>query len=123
MRVLVADECATLRAGAEQALRAAGHTPVVAASGWDAWRFSREQAPDVAFVGLDLADLDGLELVSLWRQGGRCPWPVVLMTDAAGAEALRLWSALTGEPEAAPDVLRRPVTGPLLADVVGGLLP
>lgn len=123
MRVLVADESATLRAGAEQALRAAGHDPLLAATGWDAWNITRDHTPDVAFVSLDLADVDGLELLSLWRQEGRRPGAVVLLADGAGADALRLWSALLGDREESPDVLRRPVTGPLLVDVVAGLVP
>ena len=62
MRVLVADHSATLRDGAQQALRAAGHDVMLAATGLEAWQLARERGCEAAFVGWDLPALDGLEL-------------------------------------------------------------
>ena len=118
MRVLVADESATLRDGAAQALQAAGHEVICAEDGLSAWRSSRSQYFDAAFISVNLAHLDGLELLSLWRQHQVPMGPVVMLTDASAALALRCWMALT---PSRPDLLRKPFAPALLVDLLESL--
>ena len=117
MRVLVADEDATSREGAAQVLASAGHAVVTADSGCSAWRLSRRERFDLAFVSLSLPDLDGLALYSLWLQDRAVgPRAAVMLADPAGAAQMRLWSQLGGLAES-PEILTRPFAVDLLADV------
>ena len=122
MRVLVADESATLREGAAQALRAAGHEVLCAEDGLQAWRQSSSRI-DAAFISSGLAGLDALQLISLWRQRQVVVGKVVVLVDASGAEALRGWAALTGQTDGGPSLLRRPFSPTLLVDLLGTLQP
>lgn len=120
MRVLVADESATLRDGAAQVLREAGHEVLCAEDGLQAWELS-ERPLDAAFISSSLGRLDALQLLSLWRQHGRSTGPVVILVDAEAASALRSWNALTGRSAEESGVLRRPFSPSLLVDLLESL--
>lgn len=123
MRILVADPSATVREGAQRALSEAGHEVSLAATGLQAWHSALELRPDVAFVSLDFPDLDGLELLSLWRGLPQGQWPVVMLVDPPAVAGLALWSSLAGPTWQPPDVLRRPFPPALLCDVLEALVP
>ena len=120
MRVLVADESATLRDGAAQALQAAGHEVVCAEDGLSAWQSSLGRPFDAAFISPNLAHLDGLQLLSLWRQQRVAVGAVVMLADAGATSTMKCWSALTSSK---PDLLRKPFAPALLVDLLESLEP
>lgn len=123
MRILVADENATHRDGAVRALQQAGHETVVATTGLEAWNLAHGGALDAAFVSASLPLIDGLALISVWRQEHRAlPFPVVLTADAAGAAVVRMWGQLLAQSDN-PEMLVRPFSPALLPDVVAALRP
>lgn len=119
MRVLVADHSATLRDGAQQALQAAGHEVMLAADGLQAWELAKDGRCDAAFIAWDLPALDGLELVSLWQQAGtatQCFF--VMLVPSAQIPQAKAWVRLTSGQSPAWDVLTKPFSPQLMADVL-----
>jgi CheY-like chemotaxis protein len=96
-RVLVVDDCAVDRALAGEILKKdAGFTIEYAPSGEDALQQIERAAPDLVLTDLQMARIDGLQLVSIVRE--KYPRvPVILMTSQGSEEiafrALQLGAA------------------------------
>ena len=119
MRVLVADQDATLTEGARQALQAAGHEPMTAFDGPSAWQLAQERGFDAAFVAWDLPELDGLELCSLWQNEAALQGrPVVMMVQPPHLPQARAWAQLTAGQAPGWDVLAKPFAPGLMVDVL-----
>ena len=122
MRVLVADESATLREGAQSTLQAAGHEVVLAADGLNAYRLALARPPDAAFISWSLPGLDGLDVAGLWMQQPQlADLPVVMMVEGSRSHEVRLWAQLGTDGVPAWDVLTKPFAPALMAEVLGGL--
>lgn len=119
MRVLVADADATVLDGAQKALQAAGHEPLTAQDGLQAWRIGRERGFDVAFLAWDLPELDALQLNSLWQhECGLQGRPVVITVQAVDMPQARAWAQLTAGHAPPWDVLAKPFAPRLMVDVL-----
>ena len=85
-RILVVEddpELAHLSAGV---LERAGYEVMVAHTGAEGVRISREQLPDLTLLDFELPDMDAIELLDLIRDGAdRTPTPVLILTGARHA--------------------------------------
>ena len=85
-RILVVEddpELAHLSAGV---LQRAGYEVLVAHTGAEGVRISREQLPDLTLLDFELPDMDAIELLDLIRDGAeRTPSPVLILTGARHA--------------------------------------
>jgi DNA-binding response OmpR family regulator len=85
-RILVVEddpEMAYLSAGV---LQRAGYEVMVAHTGAEGVRISREQLPDLTLLDFELPDMDAIELLDLIRDGAdRTPSPVLILTGARHA--------------------------------------
>ncbi len=79
MRILVAEDEARIATDIAEVLTASGYVVDIAADGEDAW--FRGETEDYAAVILDLGlpSLDGVTVLSRWRQQG-CHMPVLVLT-------------------------------------------
>ena len=79
MRILVAEDDATLRGQLATALRAAGYSLDLAANGIDAEHAGRVEPIDAAILDLGLPGKDGLAVLRSWRAAG-VSVPVLVLT-------------------------------------------
>ena len=64
-------------------LERAGYEVLVAHSGADCLRVSRESRPDLTILDFELPDMDAIEILDQLREGGaRTPNPVLILTGA-----------------------------------------
>ncbi len=79
MRVLVVEDETALREQLTAALRKAGCVVDATGTGTEALFMGNEYPVDVALLDLGLPDLDGLEVLRLWREAGH-GFPVLILT-------------------------------------------
>jgi len=102
-KVLVADDERAICEAFSAMLRAAGHTPVVAASGDEALRRIAAERPDVVFLDVQMPGMSGLEVLEQIR-AAHADLPVIVMT-AYGT----LQTAMTALKSGAFDYLGKPI--------------
>ncbi|HJP04045.1 MAG: DNA-binding response regulator [Chromatiales bacterium] len=79
MRILVVEDEPALREQLLASLREAGHAVDAAGTGEEGLYMGNEYPVDVAILDLGLPDIDGLEVLSQWRDAGRT-FPVLILT-------------------------------------------
>ena len=79
MRVLVIEDEGALREQLVQSLRQAGYAVDATDRGEEGAYMGREYPVDVAVLDLGLPDIDGLEVLSRWRDAG-FDFPVLVLT-------------------------------------------
>jgi DNA-binding response OmpR family regulator len=115
--VVVEDDDCLTRVLAYQ-LRKAGHTPIVARNGEMALREAQEH-PDLILLDLGLPDISGCEVLQrLTREPATAQIPVVVISGEPDVAALVADSGT----RAVAAILRKPVSGRELCDVVDAAL-
>lgn len=102
MRVLVAEDDAALRGRIAAALAAAGFAVDAVGEGTEAEFLGQTEALDAAVLDLGLPGMDGLSVLSRWREAGR-DFPVLVLTARA-----RWHDKLAGFNSGADDYLTKP---------------
>lgn len=102
MRVLVAEDDATLRARIASALHEAGFAVDAVADGQQAEFLGQTEDFDAAVLDLGLPGLDGLSALTRWREAGR-GFPVLVLTARS-----RWHDKLAGFNAGADDYLTKP---------------
>lgn len=115
LRVLVADDDDTNRDVARLVLTGLGHRVVEAADGATALRIALEGGIDVAFLDLQMPELDGTEVAVRIRHSGRVARLVAMTGSGASDLVDRCRDAGFDE------VLVKPVEAATLEDVLNGL--
>lgn len=106
-RILVIDDDADTRALLEEALKAADHEVVVAASGRDATERCRNSPPDLVITDLFMPEVDGLETIMELRT--RWPaLPIIAMTGRVEAWSTRASALQLGALEVVPKPFQIP---------------
>jgi CheY-like chemotaxis protein len=108
--VLVVDDEAGMRDTVAEILECAGYEVITARSGDDALSRLAERTFDVVLMDIRMPGRDG---ISVLREIGGPPPPVVMMTAYAGDEQLR--AAIDAKSFA---VVHKPVPAPYLIDLV-----
>lgn len=88
-RILVVDDAVHAREALARLLTSAGHAPITAANGRDAWLTLYEGAPDLILLDLMMPQMDGITFLKLLRHSDH--WahvPVVIITGFADDEDL-----------------------------------
>jgi pilus assembly protein CpaE len=81
MRLIIADDDASLRKQLRRYFEARGHQVRVARDGIEAWHLLREEEPDVVLTDVYMPDMNGMELVrTVRRNPGTRHIPVVLFS-------------------------------------------
>jgi DNA-binding response OmpR family regulator len=117
MKILVADDSATVRTQVRRALSEAGYAVVEAANGLRALQLADRERPSVIVLDIDMPYLDGFGVCQHLRQMG-APWnttPIVFLTSAA-SHALELLGGQLGA------YVQKPVSAERLLEVVGELV-
>jgi DNA-binding response OmpR family regulator len=85
-RILVVEDDPELASLSMGVLQRAGYEVMVAHTGAEAIRISREHLPDLTILDFELPDLDAIEVLDLIRDGAdRTPSPVLILTGARHA--------------------------------------
>jgi two-component system, OmpR family, KDP operon response regulator KdpE len=108
-RVLVVDDEQAIRRFMQVALTSQGYSVSVADNGMDAISVASASKPDIIILDLGLPDIDGLELIPLFRQWTQIP---IIVLSVRGSEADKMTALDSG----ADDYLTKPFgLGELLA--------
>lgn len=88
LRILVVDDNVTNLHLLREILEQDGHAVSIAASGQEALDLlaTPEQAPDVIFLDYNLGDMDGIQVLQVYRFGVRDPAPVFFLTADTSAD-------------------------------------
>jgi UDP-3-O-acyl N-acetylglucosamine deacetylase len=114
--VLVVDDQPAILATLSAILADEGYRTVVTESGGDAVRLYEETRPDVVFLDIWLADMDGLETLQALRQ--RDPGAAVIMISGHGTAATAVQALKMG----ACDFIEKPLSyGQVVTAVAGAL--
>ena len=82
-RILVVEDDPELASLSMGVLERAGYEVMVAHTGADGVRISREALPDLTILDFELPDMDAIEVLDLLREGAaRTPNPVLILTGA-----------------------------------------
>jgi DNA-binding response OmpR family regulator len=82
-RILVVEDDPELASLSTGVLERAGYEVLVAHTGADGIRISREKLPDLTILDFELPDMDAIEVLDLIREGAeRTPSPVLILTGA-----------------------------------------
>jgi DNA-binding response OmpR family regulator len=85
-RILVVEDDPELASLSMGVLQRAGYEVMVAHTGAEGIRISREQLPDLTILDFELPDMDAIEVLDLIRDGAeRTPSPVLILTGARQA--------------------------------------
>lgn len=88
-RILLVDDDPIMRELAAAKLAEAGHEPVVAANGAEAYELLRERGADLVISDLDMPQMDGFELTRRIRADrDLCDTPVIVITASDHAKAV-----------------------------------
>jgi DNA-binding NtrC family response regulator len=105
VRILVADDDATARRVLERMIGQAGHEPIVATSGDEAWSLFRTSAPEVVISDWFMPGVDGLELCRRIRAAERESYVYVILITGSRGHGGMLQAMESG----ADDFLTKPV--------------
>lgn len=82
-RILVVEDDPQLASLSMGVLERAGYEVLVAHTGAEGVRISREKLPDLTILDFELPDMDAIEVLDLLREGAvRTPSPVLILTGA-----------------------------------------
>jgi len=85
-RILVVEDDPELASLSMGVLERAGYEVLIAHTGAEGVRISREQLPDLTILDFELPDMDAIEVLDLMREGApRTPSPVLILTGARQA--------------------------------------
>jgi DNA-binding response OmpR family regulator len=85
-RILVVEDDPELASLSMGVLERAGYQVMVAHTGAEGIRLSRQELPDLTLLDFELPDMDAIELLDLIRDGAeRTPSPVLILTGARHA--------------------------------------
>ena len=85
-RILVVEDDPELASLSMGVLERAGYEVLVAHTGAEGVRISREKLPDLTILDFELPDMDAIEVLDLLREGAaRTPSPVLILTGARQA--------------------------------------
>jgi pilus assembly protein CpaE len=116
MRLLIADDDASLRKQMKRYFESRGHHVLIARDGIEAWHFLREQEPDAVLTDVYMPDMNGIELLrTIRRNPGTRHIPVVLFSAKANG------AATTGM-DFADEILPKPLDLDLLEARIQGVL-
>ena len=116
MRLLIADDDASLRKQIKRYFESHGHTVRVARDGIEAWHMLREEEPDVVLTDVYMPDMNGVELLrTIRRNPGTRHIPVMLFSAKANG-------TLTKGTDYADEVLPKPLDLDLLELRIQGVL-
>jgi pilus assembly protein CpaE len=87
MRLIIADDDASLRKQMKRYFEARGHAVRVARDGIEAWHLLREEEPDALLTDVYMPDMTGVELLRTIRRNPGTRHLPVLLFSAKGAEA------------------------------------
>ncbi len=114
-KILVADDCRTVRAVVCKTLSEAGYDVTLASDGQEAVQFARRDRPDLVILDLQMPVVDGYtacaEILALEDR----PLPIILLTNDTANHLAALGSELGA-------YLHKPVTETQLLSTVGNLL-
>ncbi|HXA27757.1 MAG TPA: response regulator [Candidatus Angelobacter sp.] len=86
MRLIIADDDASLRKQLKRYFESRGHQVRIARDGIEAWHLLREDEPDAVLTDVYMPDMNGVELVrTIRRNPGTRHLPVVLFSAKAGS--------------------------------------
>lgn len=116
-KILVADDCRTIRAVVRRALSAAGYDVTLAADGREAVQFARRDRPDLVILDIQMPEMDGYSaceaILGLDERNSRLP--VIFLTRDNAKHLSALGSDLGA-------YLPKPVTEEQLLSTVQELL-
>ncbi|MDR0671463.1 MAG: response regulator transcription factor [Oscillospiraceae bacterium] len=115
VKILIVDDEPKIAETVKAYLEADGYDTQIAASGVEALRLFREQAPDLVLLDLMLPDIDGEQVCTLIRAESDVP---VVMLTAKSAED----SFLKGFSVGADDYVTKPFSPKVLVAKVGAVL-
>jgi pilus assembly protein CpaE len=111
MRLIIADDEASLRKQLRRYFEARGHHVRVARDGIEAWHLLREEEPDALLTDVYMPDMNGIELVrTIRRNPGTRHIPVLLFSaKASGAGGNGQAALATADIDLPDDVLPKPL--------------
>jgi two-component system, OmpR family, response regulator len=89
MRILVVDDEPRISADISTALTAAGYLADIATDGEQAWFRGDTEAYDLVILDLGLPKMDGLSVLTRWREAERHMPVLILTAGVPGPSALR----------------------------------
>src|SRR5260221_1554294 len=97
MRLIIADDDASLRKQLRRFFESRGHQVRVARDGIEAWHMLREEEPDALITDVYMPDMNGVELVrTIRRNPGTRHIPVLLFSGRATGDGNGLTASLAG---------------------------
>lgn len=116
MRLLIADDDASLRKQMKRWFEGHGHTVHMARDGIEAWHMLREQEPDAVLTDVYMPDMNGVELLrTIRRNPGTRHIPVLLFSAKPNG-------AVTSGMDYADEILPKPLDLDLLEARIAGVL-
>jgi pilus assembly protein CpaE len=124
MRLIIADDDASLRKQLKRYFESRGHQVRMARDGIEAWHLLREEEPDAVLTDVYMPDMNGVELVrTIRRNPGTRHLPVVLFSAKAGSNGNgNSHLASTGGIDFVDEVLPKPLDLDLVEARVQGVL-
>ena len=102
-RILVVEDDPELASLSMGVLERAGYEVMVAHTGAEGIRISREHLPDLTLLDFELPDMDAIEVLDLIRDGAeRTPSPVLILTGARQGRVTRFAASSTAPPTTWP---------------------
>jgi pilus assembly protein CpaE len=116
MRLIIADDDASLRKQMKRYFEARGHQPRMARDGIEAWHLLRQEEPDAILTDVYMPDMNGVELLRTIRRNPGTRHIPVLLFSAKGN------GAVTTGMDFADEVLPKPLDLDLLEARIQGVL-
>jgi twitching motility two-component system response regulator PilH len=110
-RVLIVDDAATDRSNLQNIVTSAGYVASTAASGREGLERAVQDKPDVIFIDILMADMDGFELCRGLRANAATKSTPIIVVSSKNQKADRVWAveqganAYVAKPYKAEDIL------------------
>jgi pilus assembly protein CpaE len=122
MRLIIADDDASLRKQLRRYFESRGHQVRMARDGIEAWHLLREEEPDAILTDVYMPDMNGVELVrTIRRNPGTRHLPVILFSAKAGSNGNGHLAQTQGI-DFADEVLPKPLDLDLVEARIQGVL-
>jgi DNA-binding NtrC family response regulator len=116
-KILIVDDDLGIRELLQEILQDHGHVVLQAGDAKAATKALRSGKPDLIFLDIWMPDMDGLDLLRLWRRDGGCDAVVIVMSGQATLD-----TAVEATRQGALDFLEKPISlQKFLAAVAQGL--
>ena len=104
-KILIVDDDLGIRELLQEILQDHGHVVLQAGDATTATKALRSGNPDLIFLDIWMPDMDGLDLLRLWRRDGGCDAVVIVMSGQATLDA-----AVEATRQGALDFLEKPIS-------------